>query len=256
MIRVGYGSLPEYRSDEEAIDLTFALADIQIHLHDNFVFADIEAATPSEAYNRTTKALGEFLEHLSLNQGGYFSYRPLIIESAGGELFPIPSYNPLGAVTIYNLEGLQKNIVDVQQYCGLSDQRLSRALEYLNHSRFLFGKRLQIADPLSEHFTMLIASIFLNLWKAASAVVGDPSKPEDTDYRQRYKKLGFDEAFFTTKIEKIRKLRNDYDVAHYTLADERISNIEQNFGEADSIVVQILKRYREILLQEKKSSEG
>lgn len=255
-IRVGYGYLPEYRTEEEGIDFSFALGNSQIHLHDNFAFVETEADTSREAYNQATKEIGKFLQHLSVSHGGLFTYRPLIIESDDGKLFPVPEYGTMGTVTIYNLERLLQDITDAQRYHNLSDQRLERALGYLGHARFLFAKRIQIANPFSEHFTMLIASIFLNLWKAASAIVGDPSKPEDSDYRQRYKKLGFDDEYFNTRIEKIRKLRNDYDVAHYTLADERINDIEKNFGEAEGIATEILKRYREFLLNASGGSQS
>jgi hypothetical protein len=233
MIRVGYGSLPVYRSKEEAIDLSFDLGGFSVHFHDNFVFCTIEATTPQEAFDKATREISKFLQNLSLCSGRLFTSRPLIIESEDGKVFPVPKYDLFGNVTIYNLEQLRKDIIDAQKYQVLSDQRLGRALGYLGHAWFLFEKRMQIADPLSEHFTMLIASIFLNLWKATSTVVGDPSKPEDSDYRKRYKKLGFDE---------------DYDVAHYSLTDERIKDIEKNFSEAAGITNEILRRYREFLL--------
>ncbi len=35
-----------------------------------------------------------------------------------------------------------------------------------------------------------------------------------------------------TRIETIRDLRNDYDVAHYTLDPERLQGIEAQFGQS------------------------
>lgn len=249
MTLVGYGSLPEYRTEEEAINLSFPLGSVQVNLHDNFVFVEVVAVTAKEAYNKAIEEISKFLQNLSLSHGGLFTYRPLIIEADNGKLFPVPQYNSMGNVTVYDIEHLRNHIVESQKYQNLVDQRLERACRYFGHARFLFIKRMQIADPLSEHFNMLIASVYLNLWKAASAIVGDPSNREDSDYKSRYKKFGFDEEYFNTKIERIRKLRNDYDVAHYTLDDERIGDIEKNFGKADAIVTEIIQRYREYLLE-------
>jgi len=256
MTLVGYGSLPEYRTEEEAINLSFQLGNVQVNLHDNFAFADVFADSAQEAYDKAIEEISKFLQNLSLSHGGLFTYRPLIIETDDGKIYPVPQYNSMGNVTVYNIETLKNHIIESQKFHNLTDQRLERALRYLGHARFLFAKRMQIADPLSEHFNMLIASIYLNLWKAASAVVGDPSNREDTDYKSRYKKFGFDEEYFNTKIEKIRKLRNDYDVAHYTLDDERISDIEKNFGVAEAIATEIIQRYREYLFNQNNASQN
>ena len=248
MKRVGYGSLPEYRAGEEAVDLTFSLGNSRVHIRDNFAFFETEATTYREAYDRAETGLHKFLQHLSLSHGVLFKYQPLMIESSEGNVYPIPMYTTMGTVTVYDLDRLRQNLLEADRCYYLSDQRLERALEYLTHALFLFEMRTQVATPLSGHYTMLVASVFLNLWKAASAVVGDRSKREDSDYKSRCIRLGFDEEFIKTKIDKIRKLRNDYDVAHYTLDDERIHEIEMNLGEAGAIVIEILRRYRQYLM--------
>jgi hypothetical protein len=200
MIRVGYGSLPQYRSDEEAIHICLTVGSSQVHIRDNFIFATNEAANWREAYGQASGEVNLFLQHLSLSHGGAFTFRPLIIEADDGTSYPVPTHIGMGMMTVYNLERLRQDIKDTQKYQTLSDQKLERALAYLTHARYLYAKRLEIADPLSEHFTMLIASIFLNLWKAASVVVGDPSKPSDSDYQKRYWQLGFDDDFFEQKL--------------------------------------------------------
>jgi hypothetical protein len=250
MIRVGWGSLPEFRADNEAIKRSFRLGDTQARINDNFLFIELETDSEREAYARAAHQVGTFLKNLSLNQGGLFTVRPLIIETDDGRIFPVPKYSTLGTVTVYSLDQLARNIDEALKYQELSDQRLERAVLYWSHARFLFGKRMEIADPLSEHHTLLISSIFLNLWKAVSTIVGDPSKSADSDYQRRYRRLGFDYGFFRTKIEKIRELRNNYDVAHYSMSEEAIQQIESNFGEADNTATEVLKRYRDHLLHE------
>lgn len=248
MTRVGYGSLPEYRKDNQAINSSIKLGDVQISLRDNFASVDVEASSASEAYEKAAQTIGRFLQHLSLSQGRLFTFQPLINESADGKVFPVPTYKQIASVTVYDLTRLRDDIEQAQHYYDLSDQRLERALLYFAHARFLFEKHIEIASPLSEHYTLLIASVFLNLWKAISVIVGDPSG--DADYQSRYKKFGFDYEFFKNKIEKIRNMRNNYDVAHYSLTEESIKKIEASFGEADQTVTEVLRHYREYLLKQ------
>lgn len=248
MTRVGYGSLPEYRKENQAINLSLNLGDVQISLRDNFAFADVEASSASEAYEKAAQTINRFLQHLSLSQGRLFTFQPLINESDDGKVFPVPTYKQIASVTVYDLKRLRNDVEQTQNYYHLSDQRLERALLYFAHAHLLFERRMEIAPPLSEHYTLLIASVFLHLWKAISVIVGDPSK--DTDYQSRYKQFGLDYEFFKSRIEKIRNLRNNYDVAHYSLTEESIKEIEANFGEADQIVAEVLRRYREYLLKQ------
>ncbi len=255
MTRVGWGSLSEYRAENEAIKRSYQLGESQARLSDNFLFIDLEAGSEREAYTRAVGVVDKFLKNLSLSHGGLFTSRPVIIESNDGRTYPVPKYSSLGTVTVYNLDQLRQNIDDAVMYQRLLDQRLDRALRYWAHARFLYSKRLEITEPLSEHHALLISSIFLNLWKAISTVVGDPSKPEDSDYQKRYRKLGYDHEFFKTQIEKIRELRNNYDVAHYSFSEEAIQNIESNFGKADNTVREVLKRYRDYLLQNDTSAD-
>ena len=249
MTRVGYGALPEYRSDDEAIRMTFVLEQARISLRDNFLFLEIESASPQEASDQSMRIVNNFLRHLSLSRGQLFTAETLIIES-DGKVFPVPRYVRIAHVTHYNLEQLKLGIEEAESYYFLADQRLSRALEYYEQALLLFAKREQIAQPLSRNYGQVIASVFLNLWKALSVVVGDPSRPEDSDYQSRYKKLGFDYTFFKDKIEKVRDLRNSYDVAHYSLSEQDINEVDANFGIAHEVTAEVLQRYREYLMSQ------
>ena len=71
----------------------------------------------------------------------------------------------------------------------------------------------------------LAADIFSNYHRAASVIVGDPSK--DKDYQSRYKKMGLSDEDWKN-VERVRKLRNDYGVAHYDLGT-RLHNSNRNW---------------------------
>jgi hypothetical protein len=246
LTRVGYGSLSEFRREEEAITLPLNLRNVQGRMQDNFIFLQIDASTYREAYDRVVQVLEIFLQHLSLSQTRSFTYKPLIIESEDGRIYPVPKVVTISAVTSYNLEHMKQTIQEAEAFCSFQDSVLERALQYFDHALLLYEKRGQIDDVLSRHYQKLIAAVFLNLWKAVSTIVGDPST--DNDYQRRYKKFGFNHDFFKSKIEHLRNMRNSYDVAHYSLDDNLNNTINANFGEAQNIAAEVLRRYRQYLL--------
>ena len=151
----------------------------------------------------------------------------------------------LGSVTSYNLLALESALEQAASSVAFEDLRLTLAIDYYQQALLLFGSRRLISDPLFRQHSMLISAAFLNLWKAISSIVGDPSI--DNDYQSRYRNLGFDYEFFQEHIEKVRELRNDFDIAHYSLEIEDLKAVEEQFGEASQIAQEVLKRYRESL---------
>ena len=239
---VGYGTLSEYRAPEKAIHLALPMGDSSIEIHDNFGSIGVQANSPGDAYKAATKTLDKLLQHLTLSNGNLFSYQPLTFESEDGRLYPVPRYLQLMRVVAYNLEQLASEIQKAARLSSFEDEKLTKAMEYYEQALLLFQNRSQLADVLSRHHALLIAAAFLNLWKAVSVIVGDPNV--DKDYQSRYRTLGFDYEYFRQKIEKVRELRNDYDVAHYSLDSGDIERVEANFGEATQITRDVLQRYR------------
>jgi len=168
----------------------------------------------------------------------FFAARPLLVESNEEGDQAVPRSFSLGTVTTYDLSELQDSLRKAATASELDDARLSRALAYLQHAKWLFEQRAAMASPLDQNASLLISSVFLNIWKAVSSVVGDPST--DRDYQRRYKQLGFDYAYFKQKIERLKKLRDDYDVAHYSLDDQRLEELERSYGDAVEIATEVL----------------
>jgi hypothetical protein len=239
---VSQGTLSNYRSPADAIDEKVKLGRSSGTLHDNFLNLEVESPTSKEALNAASEEIDRFLRRLTLNQGRAFSWKLLVLEDETGQIYPLSQRVELGAMTFYNTAKFAEAIEDAQTDLGKSDERLERALEYYEHAVFLYENRLTIAPLQSQHFRLLISGIFLNLWKAVTAIIGDPSV--DKDYQRRYRQLGFDDQFFKEKIETIRELRNDFDVAHYTLDAERLKDTEAKFGECQQSAAEIVKRYR------------
>jgi hypothetical protein len=58
--------------------------------------------------------------------------------------------------------------------------------------------------------------------------------------------IGLDSTY-KPKIDRLKELRDDYDVAHYSLSDDSLKEVEKSYGEAVNIASDILQQYREYL---------
>ena len=244
-IRAGYGSLSRYRSDDEALDVTFYVHGQDLRLSDNYLRVTVDAPTHGAALETARHIVDRFLTHLGLRADRFFAARPILIESLDGDDRPVPAPFALASVTMYNLDEIRQHSELTARDVAIDDQRLVRALGYFQHANWLFEQRAAIADPLDRNSELLMSAVFLNLWKAASAIIGDPSA--DADYQSRYKQLGFDYAFFKDKIERLRELRNDFDVAHYSLDEAALGTVERTYAEARGISREIISRYIDVL---------
>jgi len=253
MTRVGYGTLPLFRHDKEAINLTFDLGTLKAHLRDNFITLEIESNSHSEAYNLAVTALDKFLQHLSLGLKTLFSFNPILFIDETDKIYLIPKTTSMATVTMYNLSCVSKEIERAANIFPISDALIEKALEYYEHALFLFDNSLKLVDVNSRHFRYLISSIFLNLWKAITTIIGDPSS--DSDYQSRYRSLGFDYDFFVNKIKWIKNLRNNSDVAHHSTEKDKLNEIQANFGKAKEIAETVLIAYRDSLLEKQKVKE-
>jgi hypothetical protein len=88
------------------------------------------------------------------------------------------------------------------------------------------------------------AAIFLNLWKAVTPIVGDPSRVRRDRYQRRYKALGFDRKYFDDKIEDMKKSRHNSDVAHDELSRDAIDDLPAEEGTAISVTETCLQAAR------------
>ena len=239
---VGHGTLSDYRDLDGAISQDVEVLGLKGKLFDNHLALDVEGATPNEAYARAARAVDSLLMHLAVNQRRSFAFEGLSIMSSSGKIGLVPKPVRIFAVAQYDLSKLGSDIIAAQAFSWLKDAELERALEYFEHGLNLYEERNQGSDPFSRRFRMIISSVFLNIWKAISTLVGDPNK--DHDYQSRYKKLGLDYEYFKEKIERLRYLRNDCDVAHYDVSTRSLERIENECGEAIRIASDLISRYR------------
>lgn len=150
------------------------------------------------------------------------------------------------SVTLYNLDEAK---VAVTRGFGRSlteDGRLDKALLYYEHALFLYNARGH-APIQSAHEQMLVASAFLNLWKSISSILGEPGS--DRDYQSRYRQFGLPSDFWSAQVEPLYRIRNEEDVAHYSLRPTSDSTLEKSFGSAAKVCQQVLASYSEHVRQ-------
>lgn len=239
---VGYGTLPGYRRLDEAVSMRLHVGEVHVRLFDNFATIEREADSPGTAYRTAAQTMDRLLRHLSLTQGRLFEWRPVSLTSPDGRAYAIPGEIRLASVTTYDLDTLKADLEAAAGFADVVDERLMRAMDYYEQALLLFERRAYIVRASSAQHTRLISAVFLDLWKALTTVVGDPSR--DSDHQSRYRALGLDHSFYETRIKRLHELRNEYDVAHSSLDERATQRIEAEFGEARNTVDEVLRRYR------------
>lgn len=243
--KAGHGTLSAYRALDQAVQADLRVADSSVRFNDNFATIEEEAENAGEAYREATNRIDRLLQHLSLTQGRVFEFRPVSLVSEDRQVHRVPNFIQLVRVTTYDLATLSQDLANAAGYSVIDDARLSRAMEYYEQALLLFERRARIVQVLSRQHAQLISSIFLNLWKALTTIVGDPSR--DRDHQRRYRRLGLDSAFYASRIKRLHDLRNEFDVAHYSLDEPTTRRVESEFGDAKKSVEEVLKRYRDSL---------
>jgi hypothetical protein len=233
-----------YRDKHEKIDVSLKLGDTTGRILDNVMTLDVETDDYQKAYLKACGVVDVFLQHLAVSQGLLFKARATGLEDCKG-IRPIPASIPLGSLRIYNLSKLADDIREAECSWGLSDERLARALEYFEHALFLFEIARNVVFSSGRHSALCVSESFLNLWKCETSIVGDPSVRKD-GYQRRCTRLGLDNTQ-KEALARIARLRNDYDVAHYSLSTERIRVVEKEFGRAMITVGGLVRRYKEHL---------
>lgn len=246
---VGHGTLSKFRPDEAALDVGVDFGKSHLQIRDNYLTVYVDAASDSgEAWERAQGIVERYLQHVSLAIGRTVRARGLTITLPDGRMIKAPWLVSWLRLTTYNLGQMNDALLEAGEFGSLSDDRLNRALEYYDLALTLFEGRERLADINMRQHREVIAASFLNLWKAMTTIVGDPSR--DRDYQSRYKALGFDHAFYEGKIRPLQELRDKYDVAHSSLDHDAAQRVAGEFSAAQSTVQEIVRGHRARLAEQ------
>jgi hypothetical protein len=231
--KVAWGSVSVYRQPDAKLNEALDLGEVKGRIVDNYAFLTVEADDADEAKAKLVTLVDRMLQHLALKYNVPLTYNGVIMQDEAGNQYPIRSASMRVAdFRGYDLDELRNEVQQIQAYVALNDERLDRALTYFEHAVWLFEQRSQQGDVRSRHAAQVASSIFLNLWKAITTIVGDPA---ERDYQSRYKKLGLDYRFFKERIDKVTRMRNDLDVAHHHLDPAILTQLEDSIGEAPRV---------------------
>jgi hypothetical protein len=245
MARVAHGTLPLYRAPDDAVNMTLSLGSSTAHFQDNYLLIVIEGDEYDATRAEAQETADRLMKQLALGQGRSFSAELIAAEDDEGNRTPILHSVQAFALTTYDLDGMRAAIAEAGRALPLSDERLERALDYYDHALYLIARNVRTqGGVVSRHYDFTVAAIFLNLWKAVTVIIGEP---DERDYQSRYRTIGLDYEFFSTKISRLKNLRDAYDVAHHHLDADRIEDVKAEYGEAANIAKEVISRYREML---------
>jgi hypothetical protein len=78
-----------------------------------------------------------------------------------------------------------------------------------------------------------LATAFLQMFKALVTIVGEAGK--DADYQRRAKQMGLGADFWNSRVQPLYKVRNDSDVAHYSLETPELAAAYGQFSDAGGV---------------------
>ena len=147
-------------------------------------------------------------------------------------------------VSPYNVADLPSDLDHALAAATLRNETLRKAGAYFRHALFLHQEAWRQVMPLSIHWQLLDSGAVLNYYKAVSLIVGEAGT--DHDYRSRYRGLGITQELWKD-TERLRKLRDDRDVAHYATGWDRLEKIERSLNFAKTTASRVLTAYAEHL---------
>jgi hypothetical protein len=240
---VAHGTPSHYREDSEAIVIERAILGLEIRLQDNYLWVVSREEAYKEAEATVLEAVERFVELLALNRGTYFSAEFLQATVAGSGERSVarkPGRVKLGRIKAYSLSEFNESLQWSLETIPFSrDEKVAKALDYFNHAQFLSLVREGLPFGHLKAHSYLAADIFSNYYRAGSVIIGDPSK--DRDFQSRYLTIGLSEEAWK-KMERVRKLRNDYGVAHYDLGDKS-EELERELKMAVGVTQEVITCY-------------
>ena len=212
-----HGTLSKYRLPPEAMTMDLRQESLQFTCHDNFATLTVDASGAQSAYNTATTAIDLFTQALTVQFGDRFTSEYLGIEDEHGTPLRIarPFQVSLGTTAFYNLHELRDRLTTAFGWTLSADPKSRKALLYFEHACILKDVAATL-PPMGPHAGFTQALAFLQLFKALVTIVGEPGK--DRDYQSRFVSLGLPASFYEERVKPLYLIRNDEDVAHYSLA--------------------------------------
>lgn len=238
----GHGTLSEYRQPSEAIDIVLDADSFSASIRDNFLSLTVAQGSADQALTEATERVGLICNCLAAQFGVRVWATPMGVSDARGE--PVAARHlkrvPLFSMTAYNLPDLDARLRQAIAWARVADDRARKALLYFEHASLL--KEAAINDPSpSTHTAFTLALAFLQMFKALVTLVGEPTV--DPDYQSRATRLGLPRDFWQVRVRPLYRVRNDDDVAHYSLKTSEFEHFLQMYPEAFAVFREAITAY-------------
>lgn len=213
---VSHGTLSQYRTPKQSLNLNLQSAGLVLSINDNFLSVAVDAPHAQVATDQALSYMEVLLQSLTAMYGERFSASALSVQDSDGAAQPVRIGDTnihYMKVTAFNSEELRDRFFIATNWAATADSAAKKALFYFEHACLLneFAETLAISLP---HASFSRALAFLQLFKALTTIVGDPSS--NRDYQRRCKRLGLAKDFWQLKVRPLYDIRNDEDVAHYS----------------------------------------
>jgi hypothetical protein len=213
---VSHGTLSQYRAPDHALAAKIKPQGFSLSITDNFLEVVTEAERAQPAADRVLAYVDLLLQSLTTMYGDRFFASLLSAEDAQGVPQAVqtgPKTVQLFQATFFNIEELHDRVARAVEWATIADAAAKKALFYFEHA-CLLNEFAQTLPPTSPHAAFSRALAFLQLFKALTSIVGDPSS--DHDYQSRCRRLDLARDFWQTKARPLYDIRNEEDVAHYS----------------------------------------
>jgi hypothetical protein len=240
---VSHGTLSEYRQPDHALNLQIPEAGCEAEFKDNFVTLGVDAPSPQAAYDEASALMETFCQALSTQYGERFSSAFLSVEDQEGTPQRIRGEHEsltMLRLTVFDLAELRARIETAFSWAQEADPVARKALLYFEHACLLHEFSMTL-PPLKPHAGFSQALAFLQLFKALTALVGEPGT--DRDYQSRSSSLELQKDFWLAKVKPLYTVRCDEDVAHYSLAVSEPGAFLQRFQQAAGVFREALSAY-------------
>lgn len=238
---VRHGTLSEYRKPEQAVQAEFSRDGIRFSVRDNIAEIAIESPNFRTAYDMGQNLADLIAQGLSVQFGMRFTAEFLALEDHKGVPQRVPrSYQIPFGITWYDLKKALECLGIAFDWALASDDRSRKAMLYFEHACVLAGFAWTLT-PRHPHAAFTQALAFLQLFKAVVIILGEAGV--DRDYQRRAAELGLPTDFWTLKVKPLYTVRNDEDVAHYSLHLPDLRTFLDRFRDAAGVFRETLKAY-------------
>lgn len=213
---VSHGTLSEFRPPDQALKTSLTSQELSLSFNDNFLEVIANAENVQLAADRALSYVDLLTQALTSMYGGLFSASLLSAEDSNGVPQPVqagPKAIQLFQAIFFNIDELRERVATAALWATVADAAAKKALFYFEHA-CLVKEFSDTLPPTSHHSAFSMALAFLQLFKALTAIIGDPSS--DRDYQSRFRRLGLARDFWEAKVRPLYDVRNEEDVAHYS----------------------------------------